>query len=206
MNGVWRSRAGAVLLVAAAMCASTATDAQWVKHRTAGIPRTSDGKPDLTAPAPRMVANLRQGCARFVRGLRRRVTPSSAERAVGDAPMRHPLVGPPLAAAERRARDLLLRMLSGKQRREFELCGCFSVEAPGRGRFWILPWRSLNVVEPVTGDCYCGIPEGRLPVYDLMLAQKLLLENDPKHFFLVANRHPNFVQHPRNLRAGAHMR
>ena len=97
-------------------------------------------------------------------------------------------------------------MLSGKQRREFELCGYFSVEAPGRGRFWILPWRSLNVVEPVTGDCYCGAPEGRLPVYDLMLAQKLLLENDPRHFFSVANRHPNFVLYPRNTRAGSSRR
>jgi len=116
--------------------------------------------------------------------------------------MRQLLAGPPLAAPERRARDLLLRMLSGTQRREFELCGYFSVEAPGRGRFWILPWRSLNVVEPVTGDCYCGIPEGRLPVYDLMLAQKLLLENDPQHFFSVALRHPNFVLHSRSARAG----
>jgi len=152
------------------------------------------------APASGVVATLRQGCARFVRGLRRRVAPGSAERAVSDTPMRHLLAGPPLAVAERRARDLLLRMLSGKQRREFELCGYFSVEAPGRGRFWILPWRSLNVVEPVTGDCYCGMPEGRLPVYDLMLAQKLLLENDPQHFFSVANRHPNFALHPRNTR------
>jgi len=145
---------------------------------------------------------LMQGYTRFVRGLCRRVAPS-AERTVADAPMRHLLVGPPLAVAERRARDLLLRMLSGKQRREFELCGYFSVEAPGRGRFWILPWRSLNVVEPVTGDCYCGMPEGRLPVHDLMLAQKLLLENDPQHFFSVANRHPNFAQHPRSARSAA---
>jgi hypothetical protein len=53
MSGIWRLRAGAVMLVAAAVGASTATDAQWVKHPTPGIPRTSDGKPDLTAPAPR---------------------------------------------------------------------------------------------------------------------------------------------------------
>ena len=115
--------------------------------------------------------------------------------------MRHLLAGPPLAVAERRARDLLLRMLTAKQRKEFELYGYFSVETPGRGSFWILPWRSLNVVEPGTGDCYCGVPEGRLPVYDLMLAQKLLLENDPQHFFSVANRHPSFVLRPTNARA-----
>src|SRR5215475_10978930 len=75
---------------------------------------------------------------------------------------------------------------------------CAATSAPGRGRFWIFPWRSLNVVEPVTGDCYCGLPEGRLPVYDLMLSQKLLLENDPQRFFAVANRHPSFVLRPRS--------
>jgi hypothetical protein len=87
-------------------------------------------------------------------------------------------------------------MLNPTQRREFELHSYFSVNVPGRGRFWIFPWRSLNVVDPGTGDCYCGVPEGRLPVYDLMLAQKLLLENDPEPFFRVANRHPSFVLRP----------
>jgi hypothetical protein len=146
--------------------------------------------------ALRAVTTLSQGCARFVRGLRRRIAPGSVERPVVDAPVRNLFAGPPLAAAERRARDLLLRVLTAKQRREFELCGYFTVEAPGRGRFCILPWRSLNVVEPRTGDCYCGMPEGRLPVYDLMLSQKLLLENDPQHFFSVANRHPSLVMRP----------
>ncbi len=87
-------------------------------------------------------------------------------------------------------------MLNPRQRREFELHNYFSVNVPGRGRFWVFPWRSLNVVDPGTGDCYCGVPEGRLPVYDLMLAQKLLLENDPQNFFCVANRHPSFAPRP----------
>jgi len=150
------------------------------------------------SPAPKALVNLRQGCARFVRGLRRRVAPGSVDQSLIGAPVGHLLAGPALAVAERRARDLLLRMLTAKQRREFEMCGYFSVESPGRGRFWIFPWRSLNVVEPVTGDCYCGLPEGRLPVYDLMLSQKLLLENDPQRFFAVANRHPSFVLRPRS--------
>ena len=38
----------AAVIVAAALSA----DAQWVNHPTAGLPRTKDGKPDLTAPAP----------------------------------------------------------------------------------------------------------------------------------------------------------
>jgi len=32
---------------------ATSTDAQWLKSPTPGIPRTPDGKPDLTAPAPK---------------------------------------------------------------------------------------------------------------------------------------------------------
>jgi hypothetical protein len=32
---------------------ATPVSAQWLKHPTAGVPRTSDGKPNLTAPAPR---------------------------------------------------------------------------------------------------------------------------------------------------------
>jgi hypothetical protein len=45
----------AVLGVAMAMVWSAAipADAQWLKTRTPGIPRTKDGKPNLTAPAPK---------------------------------------------------------------------------------------------------------------------------------------------------------
>src|SRR5207237_3276176 len=33
--------------------ASPCLHAQWIKHPSPGTPRTSDGKPDLSAPAPR---------------------------------------------------------------------------------------------------------------------------------------------------------
>jgi len=40
--------------VIAALCASSVTvSAQWLKYPTAGVPRTSEGRPDLSAPAPR---------------------------------------------------------------------------------------------------------------------------------------------------------
>jgi hypothetical protein len=42
-----------MLLMAVAVCAPAPIDAQWVKHRTPGIPRTADGAPNLSAPAPR---------------------------------------------------------------------------------------------------------------------------------------------------------
>src|SRR6266700_1727218 len=35
------------------LSACTALPAQWLKIKTPGIPRKDDGKPDLTAPAPR---------------------------------------------------------------------------------------------------------------------------------------------------------
>jgi hypothetical protein len=36
------------------LCAlTTPLAAQWLKHPTPGIPRTADGKPNLTAPTPR---------------------------------------------------------------------------------------------------------------------------------------------------------
>jgi hypothetical protein len=40
--------------LAAALLAATSASAQWLKHPTPGIPRTPDGKPDLSAPAPRL--------------------------------------------------------------------------------------------------------------------------------------------------------
>ena len=44
-------RSVAVLLIAIACCASLG--AQWLDHPTKGIARTADGKPNLSAPAPR---------------------------------------------------------------------------------------------------------------------------------------------------------
>lgn len=38
---------------AALVLVAVSADAQWLKQKTAGIPRTADGKPNLTAPAPR---------------------------------------------------------------------------------------------------------------------------------------------------------
>jgi hypothetical protein len=42
-----------VTAIIAAVLVSTPASAQWLKHTTPGIPRTADGKADLTAPAPR---------------------------------------------------------------------------------------------------------------------------------------------------------
>jgi uncharacterized protein (DUF2461 family) len=51
----------------------------------------------------------------------------------------------------------------------------------------------LNVLEMATGNCYCAVPVFGVPMADLMLALKLLLESDPDQFFRVANRRREMV-------------
>src|SRR5688572_22419322 len=41
------------LSIAAVLAVTASLSAQWLQHPTAGIPRTADGKADLSAPAPR---------------------------------------------------------------------------------------------------------------------------------------------------------
>jgi hypothetical protein len=96
-------------------------------------------------------------------------------------------------AAEARAHALLLRLLSPVQREEFERRNCLTVTVPGRGRFAILPRRTLNVLNLDSGECYCCITASEVPLSDLMLAQKLLLEHDPEQFFAVANCPSEFL-------------
>ena len=91
-------------------------------------------------------------------------------------------------AAEVRARQLLVRLLTPQQREDFKLHGYFAVQVARRGKFWILPSSIFNVLNAETGACYCAAPRAEVPLSDLMLAQKLLLENDPEAFFSVANR------------------
>ena len=42
-----------VIVVATFVALATSASAQWLRHPTPGIPRTADGKPDLSAPSPR---------------------------------------------------------------------------------------------------------------------------------------------------------
>ena len=44
---------GILVAIALVFLTTAAPVAQWLKHPTAGIPRTADGKPDLSAPVPR---------------------------------------------------------------------------------------------------------------------------------------------------------
>jgi hypothetical protein len=107
-----------------------------------------------------------------------------------------------VSGAELRARNLLVRMLTSAQRAEFERREAFTVEVPGRGRFAILPRRTLNVLDMESGECYCCVTVTDVPLFDLMLTQKLLLEHDPEKFFAAANCPSEFLfgPSPRSMR------
>lgn len=83
-----------------------------------------------------------------------------------------------------------MRLLTPKQQEDFSRFGYFTVEVPRRGKFVILPDAMFNVLDMATGNCYCAVPATGVPMADLMLAQKLLLESDPDQFFRVANCRP----------------
>jgi hypothetical protein len=89
--------------------------------------------------------------------------------------------------AEKRSKALLLRMLSPVQRTQFERENCFTVHVKQRGRFVVKAANSYNVVGP-NSITYCARTEYPVPIYDLMLVQKILLEADPDRFFRIANR------------------
>jgi hypothetical protein len=97
------------------------------------------------------------------------------------------------ADAEAAARTLLLRHLDPQQRAQLHAHGTFSVEIGERGTFYIFPRRAYNVVQMPKGDCYCCTPVTRVPISDLMLSQKLLLEADPEQFFKIANCKPHLI-------------
>ena len=92
------------------------------------------------------------------------------------------------SSAEARATQLLIRVLRLGQLHEYLRFGYFTVDAPGWGRFQILSRSVFNVVSVESGLAYCAAPDILVPIPDLMLAQKLLLENDPGRFFQVANQ------------------
>lgn len=99
-------------------------------------------------------------------------------------------------ASEARARRLLLRLLNAQQLRELERHGCFTVKVAGRGTFCILPRSTFNVIHLQTGNLYCCTTEAFVPLSDLMLTQKLLLENEPDRFFAAANCRPETFAGP----------
>lgn len=85
------------------------------------------------------------------------------------------------------AKRLLLSCLSPDQKREFEENKRFTVVAQSGQAYTVTTAASFNV--KTDEWAFCAGPQG-VPVYDQMLAQKLMLETDEVRFIDAANRIP----------------
>lgn len=95
-------------------------------------------------------------------------------------------------AAEKRATELLLQCLNAEQRASFKKDGRFKVVAGDGAAFEIEYGSHGNVKElDKKGNrvaAWCANVPSNLPFGDNVLAQKLLLETNPKEFRRIANR------------------
>ena len=96
--------------------------------------------------------------------------------------------------AERRASDLLKEWLSPTQRAQYERTGEFEVRGSHSGnRYRIRRAQQINVDELDDRGrriaVWCFLPEEYVPVGDVMLAQKIVLENDEPAMLRIAFRH-----------------
>ena len=91
--------------------------------------------------------------------------------------------------ARERSRELLIENLSPMQREEFLATGEFVVFCgQKKERMYEIKTGVSNNVS-LNGRTFCAYPPG-VPVYDVMLAQKIALETDEAGFLLTANTHP----------------
>jgi hypothetical protein len=99
----------------------------------------------------------------------------------------------PDQAAEAKARALLERALTPQQRRDLFAKRCFYVKGK-RFTYRIREGHSGNVdALDSSGRVitrFCAHPLGRVPVYDMMLAQKLWIETDENMFLDKAAPYP----------------
>lgn len=101
--------------------------------------------------------------------------------------------------AEERGLALLKQWLSAPQLAQYEKYGYFEVTGSDSGKHYrIRPTRQMNVDEldgrGVRTVPWCFCPEGELPIGDVMLAQKIALENE-QAALAVANRGSRDVTH-----------
>lgn len=99
-----------------------------------------------------------------------------------------------LREAEAKAKALLLMCLTPTQQAEFAEHHYFTIEVDHKvsglptGAFRIAKGSSFNVTHVESGETFCVVAQEKVPVYDQMLTQKLLLEQEPERFFKTANR------------------
>ena len=95
--------------------------------------------------------------------------------------------------AEEKGLTLLRQWLSPAQLAQYEKYGYFEVMGGESGKHYrIRPTRQMNVDEldqhGARTAAWCFGPEGELPIGDVILAQKIALENDEMAALALANR------------------
>lgn len=98
--------------------------------------------------------------------------------------------------AKRRALGLLLGLLNQEQRQEFQSCRYFHVIGGRTGtryRIRVASFANIDVLDPSGSPMYrlCAHPAGDIPVYDVMAAQMLHLQDatTEERFLRQANVH-----------------
>jgi|GEM_PF-2361057 hypothetical protein len=102
-------------------------------------------------------------------------------------------------SSKRRARLLFWSKLDWKQRLSWLLLRRFVVVARSGRRYTICSYQPFNVRSAEAE--FCLQVGARIPAYDKLLAQKLLLEADEERFVALSNVRPRTSQLP--LRGGA---
>lgn len=87
--------------------------------------------------------------------------------------------------ARRRARELFLSRLDDRQRRSWTRYRYFEVRAQSGRRYTVFSYGPFNIRRH--GTMFCVRVDGRVPVYDKLLAQQLLIESDERLFLQLAN-------------------
>lgn len=99
--------------------------------------------------------------------------------------------GPVIPTAHQKSIELLKRWLPPKQLVQFEQSGWFEVAGSQSGdAYRITQQHNFNVIDLANRRKLCFVPDGDLPIGDVMLAQKLAIENDEVAAIRVANVGP----------------
>jgi hypothetical protein len=122
-----------------------------------------------------------------IRALRERIPEARELLALLPIP-RVPQLEKPCSKAQKRARALLFRFLTKSQKADLRASGAFNVKASDGFTYRIQ--KQLSILRQEDGASFCIHPRWdlKVPFYDTMLAQKVLLESDLETFLATANK------------------
>ena len=84
-----------------------------------------------------------------------------------------------------RAKKLFLSKLGDAERRRWVAERRLTIVGSSGRRYTLTPYESFNI--RADNDAYCLRVLGRVPAYDKLLAQRLLVESDEQTFLAIAN-------------------